>query len=328
MKKAKLTINALAVMVFCLITASVAQAQATRTWVSGVGSDSNACSRTSPCQTFAGAYSKTANGGEINALDGGGFGAVTIAKPLTIDGGESQASILAGGGTGVIVNAGVSDRVILRNLTINGSGGLVAPYVTGTDGIRWLAGDKLIVENCRIFRFNNSLINVTKTASGALTVNGLQGTTSLGAVVNQDAGIRITTTTGTVRASINNSVIQDCPIGINLQDNVFANIRNTTIHGNGGATDIGVRVATTVAAAQTRAHLEGVTISNVNEGVRSTTAGANLSVQTFLSNCNLFKCAFAAVNTGGNALVTSFINNRFADNAADTSGPFTTKAEQ
>src|SRR6059036_1925940 len=66
--------------------ATAAQAQATRTWVSGVGDDVNPCSRTAPCKTFAGAISKTAVNGEINCLDPGGFGAVTISKGLTIDG--------------------------------------------------------------------------------------------------------------------------------------------------------------------------------------------------------------------------------------------------
>src|ERR1700694_6051191 len=82
----------------CAMT-SAAQAQATRTWVSGVGDDANPCSRTAPCKTFPGAYSKTAVGGEIDALDPGGFGGVTISKPITIDGGGGQvASILVAGG--------------------------------------------------------------------------------------------------------------------------------------------------------------------------------------------------------------------------------------
>src|SRR6266403_4564530 len=83
-----------------------AQAQATRTWVSGVGNDANPCSRTAPCKTFAGAISKTAAGGEIDCLDPGGFGAVTITKSLTIDGthGGGFGSILASSTNGIIVN--------------------------------------------------------------------------------------------------------------------------------------------------------------------------------------------------------------------------------
>src|SRR5438477_12968462 len=90
-------------ILLCLATG--AYAQATRTWVSGVGDDVNPCSRTAPCKTFAGAISKTAPGGEIDALDDGGFGQVTITKSITIDGGGHLASILASGGIGVSVNA-------------------------------------------------------------------------------------------------------------------------------------------------------------------------------------------------------------------------------
>src|SRR5260221_14271951 len=76
---------------------SLAFAQATRTWVSGVGDDANPCSRTAPCKTFAGAISRTATGGEISVLDPGGYGAVTITKPITISGVGEQASILSSG---------------------------------------------------------------------------------------------------------------------------------------------------------------------------------------------------------------------------------------
>src|SRR6187402_3139871 len=98
-----------------------ASAQATRTWVSGIGDDANPCSRTAPCKTFAGAISKTDARGEIDVLDPGGFGAITITKSITIDGtaGSGFGSILAAGTTGVIVNAGVGDIVTLRNLSIN-----------------------------------------------------------------------------------------------------------------------------------------------------------------------------------------------------------------
>src|SRR5438034_5731072 len=97
MNKFRFTINALAIAIFTFAFASMAQAQATRTWVSGVGDDVNPCSRTAPCKTFAGAISKTAVNGEIDCLDPGGFGAVTISKGLTIDGttGSGFGSILS-----------------------------------------------------------------------------------------------------------------------------------------------------------------------------------------------------------------------------------------
>src|ERR1700730_13914104 len=96
----------------CLV--SSANGQATRTWVSGVGDDANPCSRTAPCRTWAGAISKTAAGGEIDSLDPGGFGAVTIVKSITIDGTPFTSGALVGGSNGITVNAGSTDVVTLR----------------------------------------------------------------------------------------------------------------------------------------------------------------------------------------------------------------------
>src|SRR5215471_17511589 len=102
-----------------MFAATAAQAQATRTWVSGVGDDANPCSRTAPCKTFARAISVTAVGGFIDVLDPGGFGAVTITKSITIDGsGGSIAGSLATGGINAIVVNGSGIIVHLRNLSI------------------------------------------------------------------------------------------------------------------------------------------------------------------------------------------------------------------
>src|SRR6059058_3465990 len=129
-----------------LLATAPASAQATRTWVSGVGDDANPCSRTAPCKTFAGAISKTAAGGEINCLDPGGFGAVTINKAMTISCLYTEGGVLAGG-NGIVVNAGAADAVFLRGLDIFG----VNPP---TNGVRFIAGGSLHIEDCVIRRFN------------------------------------------------------------------------------------------------------------------------------------------------------------------------------
>src|SRR5207248_10325314 len=146
----------LAVVSAAMLYATPAQAQAVRTWVSGVGDDANPCSRTAPCKTFAGAISKTAEGGEIDPLDPGGYGNVTITKAMTIDGGTGSgwASILATGTSNAInvnmtTGTHVNDAVvILRNLTINGT--LQAPTAGGvlTNGVNVTKVFKLIVESC------------------------------------------------------------------------------------------------------------------------------------------------------------------------------------
>jgi hypothetical protein len=107
---------------FAGVPVSPVQAQATRTWVSGVGDDAQPCSRTAPCKTFAGAISKTAPGGEINVLDPGGFGAVTITKSIKIRADHVEAGVLVSGTNGIVVNAGANDIVVLEGLDIEVSG--------------------------------------------------------------------------------------------------------------------------------------------------------------------------------------------------------------
>lgn len=145
-----------ALVICCAFLTTPASAQATRTWVSGVGDDVNPCSRTAPCKTFAGAISKTAAGGEINCLDPGGFGALTITKSITIDCAGTLGSALAAGGiNGFVVNA-PNGKVVLRNLAINGAG-------TGLNGIRILDAASVHVSNVTIQGFvspNSSGISV------------------------------------------------------------------------------------------------------------------------------------------------------------------------
>ena len=155
-----------AVLLTTMFSAVSVFAQATRTWVSGVGDDANPCSRTAPCKTFAGAISKTAPAGEINVIDPGGFGAVTITKAITIDGGGGfMASVLNPGNVnGIVIVAASTDQVILRNLTINGGG-------SGLNGIRILSAKSVQIENCSISRQNNRGIDVAPTTVTQVVLN-------------------------------------------------------------------------------------------------------------------------------------------------------------
>jgi hypothetical protein len=137
-----------------------AHAQATRTWVSGNGDDANPCSRTAPCKTFAGAISKTSPAGEINVLDPGGFGAVTITKSITISSESLEAGVEVSGTNGIVISAGATDTVILKGLDIEGLG-------TGLNGIQVLAGLQVYVFNCRIHHFVDNGIKMASSTSGA-----------------------------------------------------------------------------------------------------------------------------------------------------------------
>src|SRR3569833_13648 len=113
----------LMIVLLAALSPSILHAQATRTWISGVGDDANPGSRTAPCKTFAGAISKTAAAGEIDALDPGGFGALTITKSITLDGGGGQvASVLVSGTNALVIAAANTDTVVLRNLRLQGIG--------------------------------------------------------------------------------------------------------------------------------------------------------------------------------------------------------------
>jgi len=143
----RIALLALAVGLFAPFLASApAHAQATRTWVSGVGDDANPCSRTAPCKTFAGAISKTSAAGEINCLDPGGFGGITITKSITLNCSATLGSILVSGTPGVTINALTTDRVILRGLQIQGIN-------SGTIGVRIVAAAVVSIEDCVITQF-------------------------------------------------------------------------------------------------------------------------------------------------------------------------------
>jgi hypothetical protein len=153
-------VPALALIALALPTAAFGQA--TRTWVSGVGDDANPCSRTAPCKTFAGAISKTANGGEINCLDPGGFGGVTIGKSLTIKCHYTEGGVLVSATNAIVVNATNTDRVVLRGLDINGVG---VGAQTSLTGIKVLGAKSVHILDSEIYRFQDGVAVVPTTAN-------------------------------------------------------------------------------------------------------------------------------------------------------------------
>src|SRR5215475_10276972 len=164
MRKITLALAILGTTLVPALYTAPAHAQATRTWVSGVGDDANPCSRTAPCKTFAGAISKTAPGGEINCLDPAGFGALTITKAINIDcRSVSNGGVLVTGTPGITVAAGPADKVTLDGLDIFSTG-------TGTNGVNFISGLTLIIRNSRIMNFTNAGVNVASNTAGARAV--------------------------------------------------------------------------------------------------------------------------------------------------------------
>ncbi|MGZ5441405.1 MAG: hypothetical protein ACXW5U_03890 [Thermoanaerobaculia bacterium] len=283
-------------------------AQATRTWVSGVGDDANPCSRTAPCKTFAGAISKTAAGGEISVLDPGGFGAVTITKSITINGTGTLASILSSGTNGIVINA-AGINVNLINLSINGG----TPTSPGINGIRIIAANRVSVSQCDIFNYSNAGIDDERTTAGSTIVtntrifNGIQS-----GVSTTTFGIRVRPSSG---AAANTLVCDQCTIFGNTLSNahgifivngaravitrssVQSNTFGITVTGPGGAAEVTVtdsdvsRNATGVLAqAGGTARLAAVSITG------NTTNGLNFAGGTIAS----FGNNYIAGNSGNN----------------------------
>jgi hypothetical protein len=219
----KLLLSTLA-MTF-ILTAAV-HAQATRTWVSGVGDDANPCSRTAPCKTFAGAIAKTAAGGEIDALDPGGFGAITITKAITIDGGGNLASILVSATNAITIAAGSGDTIILRNLGFNGLGGQSA----GLDGVSIQSAGKVIIQHCTFEGFSQA--NVELNMSTAIYAV-IEDTTMVGGA----NGVLIDGTSGPapVTAFLKNVTIQGAATALDTRrghiDVTLSNFQNNATYG-------------------------------------------------------------------------------------------------
>jgi len=238
MNKFRFTLTALAIMAFSLVAFSSVQAQATRTWVSGVGDDVNPCSRTAPCKTFAGAISKTAADGEIDALDPAGFGTVTITKSITIDGSPTgTAGVLNAGLAGVIINITSETAphnlhtVVLRGLSINGAG-------TGTNGIRIvsgnLAGLKVLVDNCKITGQNSSPgrgIEDFRANGGSLNVTNTTIVNCLAAGIVVDPNGALGGGSARVDVSISGTRVLNGGFGMNFGSNVKATVYDSVIEG-------------------------------------------------------------------------------------------------
>src|SRR5579872_6149647 len=226
MNPRKLTLHALTALVLFVTCSSLAHAQATRTWVSGVGDDANPCSRTAPCKTFAGAISKTAPSGEINVLDPGGFGAVTITKPITISSESSEAGVLVSGTNGIVVAVpNATDVVVLRGLDIEGLG-------TGLSGVLVNTGGTVFVEKCTINHFTNSGINFAPTVAGSqlfVTDTIVRQNGSFGGSTGQ--GILVAPTS-TAKAGLDHVRLEFNVAGLKVQGSSNTTVNETFAIGN------------------------------------------------------------------------------------------------
>ena len=297
MNKFRLAIKLLVIATFMFAFASLAQAQATRTWVSGVGDDVNPCSRTAPCKTFAGAISKTAACGEIDALDPGGFGALTVTKSITLDGTGTFASILASGVNGIIINVAATDFVTIRGLSINGTGTSCSFGISGISVVN--TGPKDVnIEDCVIAHFTTG-VNVNVTSASQLNIRN--------SVIRENSGdgVAVNSSSGPVKGAFLNSSFAGNSNGLHAKINARLTAQDCSFSGNssnGVLADGGTGVANIS---------NSLVSNNSSNGVM---AGAGGVVR--ISNCDIFG------NNGNGALVSggevdTFGNNRIFSNGTD-----------
>jgi hypothetical protein len=297
---------------FALAT-TPASAQAGRTWVSGVGDDANPCSRTAPCKTFAGAIAQTAAGGEIDCLDPGGFGALTITKAISIICEGVIGGVLVGGTNGITVAAGTSDVVVLSGLDLEGGGSSSA----GLDGIAFNSGAALHVRKTQIRGFAHNGINFQP--SGAAKLFVVDTYISESGATGTAAGIQLKPSGGSAIVAINNTQIENNGFGIVADGSATSGtirgvVRNSVIAGsahngittsNGGAANITLMIDGTSAAG----NAFGLVATGANSGmiVGSTSVTAN--------GTGLFLSGGGAIYSYG----TNYVNGNTTADGAFTS---------
>lgn len=298
--------------------AAIAPAYAQRTWVSGVGSDSNPCSRTAPCATWAHALTQTPAGGEIDALDPGGFGVLTVNQSVTIDGGGGQvASTLVTGMPGITISA-PGGTVILRNIRVNGL--INNSGSQGTVGVNILSASRVVIEKCDVFGFNSTGILVAPNSAGTLfvkiqetTVNDNSGGISIkpsgGAVVN--AQIERTHSDNNVNGGIRVDGTAGGSSTVSITDSSFSlNGANGLNVLSGSSGNVAVDVQRTVFGENAAI---GISASNANGGTATVTVGDSM-----LSNNVSNAWAIA-----GTATLLSFKNNQVTGPSGSAPGTAT-----
>jgi hypothetical protein len=299
-----------------VISSASVHGQATRTWVSGVGDDANPCSRTAPCKTFAGAISKTAAGGEISVLDPGGFGAVTITKSISITNDNSgEAGILASLVNGITVNAGAADIVQIRGLVIEGA-------TNGLNGIRFLAGGALHVQNCviRNFRSANSFGISIAPASGTTEVFVNNSVIADNGNPSTGGGVQIRPTgTATVRGVLSRVAVNNNTSGIFVDGGATSGQIHLTVSDSVTGGSLFSGIAGVSAGATARVVIERTVSASNTTGINSVGTGAVVILGSSTVTGNTTGLAFS-----GNGSLFSYQDNNVNGNLTTDGTPSAT----
>jgi hypothetical protein len=281
------------------LSAAPAAAQANRTWVSGKGTDSGTCTRALPCLTFAFALTQTAAKGEISVLDPGDFGQVTITQAISIvNDGVGEAGIQALSGNAITINAGTTDSVHLRGLTIEGLG-------TGSVGIVFNMGGNLAIENCVVRNFTLAGIAIVPSTSSSFSVSNTIASTNASGIVIEPSGTAVGTGVLSNVAADHNTAYG---IFMDGEFETAGGSLNVTIVDSeaSGNTGPGFTVQSASASAATPVLLRNVAASNNGFGL---SAGANATLRVAHS--------VVTGNTTGVTTVNGGILDSYGDNDID-----------
>ena len=279
--------------------------QVPRTWVSEFGTDSGNCPRSAPCHTFNYAMTQTIAGGEVVALDSGGFGPTTITKSISLIG---DYGIFAGISPvvlqGITIAAGNTDRVILRGLNLEGKG-----LGSNLNGIEATNFGSLYIENCKINGFGGgSSVGINLAPSGA--VPHFVSIKNTEVRNNTTVGIAIT---GPGGAGSLNAVIEGSRIEKNGSEGIAAfqavvTVRDSVVSSNTG---VGIQITASGGSTITEVNVVESTVSHNGSHGLSTNAPASSGSSFRLTNtaidnnggCGVFQAAPAAVYTVGSNLI-------------------------
>jgi hypothetical protein len=284
-----------------------AAAAASRTFVSSAGKDTNPCTKAEPCATLQGAFAKTSPGGKIFVVRGGDFGALKINHAVTIvgdrvdDGGKTPAIVTRG----IDVDAGLTDAVVLSELTLNG-----AP--DAGVGVNFLNGAWLLIDHCAIQGFQRGpAIAFVNGASlwvkdAVLSNDGLAGSAS---VVIASAGLAVSAHLERVQIvhAIGNGIKVD---GTTSPGPIDMQLRDVSVDGSTGGSAI-VAVSPAAGGPTVRIAADGVTSShNAGYGLRAIGATSSIVLRHSSITDNGI-----GLGAAGGGVIAADADNRFARNA-------------
>jgi hypothetical protein len=295
------------IFILSMAIAAFANAQATRTWVSGVGDDVNPCSRTAPCKTFAGAISKTASPGIINCLDPGGFGAVTITKSITLDCTGTLGSVLSSGVQGIVVNALATDKIVLRGIDINGAG-----VTLGTNAVNIIQAQSVSLFDVHIANYSGQGIQTTNSTNQvSVFVYNCQILN-----VNGTGILAASTGSGTTLLTVDHSFIGNNSKGVDIESaSSSAQVSNTVLSKNSSD---GFKIG----PGSSGGALESDNIEFNGNGVNIATAGATARLSR-----NTIHANFTNGITGSGA-TQCFSNNTITGNVGNNNCSSPLQAQQ